>query len=231
LLLGGLNFLLAIAILLTFSRGAYLGSLTVIGFMLYVQRKFFMFLLALLLFPIAALLMPQAVTERATHGMQGNDIDAITSGRVVEIWQPLLPEITKSPLLGSGIGSILWSDAAKQQTILPVGHPHSAYLGMLLDFGLLGTAVIILFFKHMWHLFTELGKHAQDPLWRGFFTGAAACILLLLVQGTTDDSFMPTRTQPFLWLAYGMAIGFISKQKAMESFPKLSGSNATERFF
>lgn len=230
LLLGTVSSLLAIAILLTFSRGAYLGSLTVIGYLLYVRRKFLVFLLALLLLPIAALVMPQAVTERATHGMQSNDIDTISSGRVVEIWQPLLPEIMKSPLLGSGISSILWSDAAKQRAILPVGHPHSAYLGMLLDSGLLGAIIIILFFRHIWCLFTCLGRSAQDPLWRGFFTGAAACILLLLVQGVTDDSFMPTRTQPFLWLAYGMAIGFVTRQKAIENSAPLEAGNAPERY-
>jgi hypothetical protein len=214
LALAGAAAVLAGAVLMTFSRGAYLGALVVLVYLLFVQRRFILFALALLVLPLAALLMPDSVTQRATHEMHSNDVNAISSGRATDIWQPLLPDFAKSPLVGSGLGSILWSDAAKQRKILPVTHPHSAYVGALLDFGVLGTAIVFLFFWHMWRLFSRLGRALPDPLWRGFFRGAAACILLMLVQGVTDDNFMPTRSQPLLWLAYGFAVGFASRQQA-----------------
>jgi O-antigen ligase len=214
--LGATSVVLGLAVLLTFSRGAWLGSLAVIAYLLYVRRNVVLCVAALLVLPAAALLMPQSVAERATHEMGSKDVDALSSGRVDEIWQPLLPEILHSPLLGSGAGSVLWSEAARQHKILPVGHPHSAYLGALLDLGVLGTIAILLFFRHMWRLFRQLGAAAPDRLWRGFFHGAAACILLLFVQGLTDDSFLPGRTQAFLWIAYGAAVGFAGRLKARD---------------
>jgi hypothetical protein len=212
--LGVVSALLLAGVALTFSRGAYLGTLAVFGYLLYLQRRFLSFALALLVLPVAMLLMPQSVTERATHDADSKDVDSLSSGRVDEIWRPLLPEILKSPLVGSGTGSIMWSEAAKEHKILPVGHPHSAYLGALLDLGVLGTVVVLLFFRHMWRLFNRLGARLPDRLWAGFFHGAAACVLLVFVQGATDDSFLPGRTQSFLWLAYGAAIGFAARLKS-----------------
>ncbi|MFL6671708.1 MAG: O-antigen ligase family protein [Massilia sp.] len=214
--LGAVAAVLGLAVLLTFSRGAWLGSLAVIAYLLYVRRNLVLLAAALLVLPVAALLMPASVAERATHEIGSKDVDALSSGRVDEIWKPLLPEILNSPLLGSGAGSVLWSEAAKQHKILPVGHPHSAYLGALLDLGVLGTIAVLLFFRHMWRLFRQLGVSAPERLWRGFFNGAAACILLLFVQGLTDDSFLPGRTQAYLWLGYGAAVGFASRLKARE---------------
>lgn len=216
LALGVIAALLAAGVMLTFSRGAYLGFLTALAYLLFVQRKFVVILLAAVTIPLAALVMPDSVTHRATHEVGTKDVDALSSGRVDEIWLPLLPEVLRSPLAGGGVGSILWSDAARQHKILPVGHPHSAYLGALLDLGVLGTLLVLAFFAHMWRLFARLGACAPQRLWRGFFNGAAACILVVLVQGATDDSFLPGRTQSFVWLAYGIAIGFRARLRALE---------------
>jgi O-antigen ligase len=205
---------LIVAITLTFSRGAYLGFLAVVVYFLYTQRKFRIMLLGLVLIPATILLVPQAVVERATTGAQDRNIDTITAGRLDSIWRPLLPEVQSSPIIGNGLNSILWSDPARRGGILKVAHPHSAYLGVLLDLGLLGALVIILFFWHMRRLFNTLAERSNEPIWRGFFRGAVACILLLLVQGLTDDRFTPTFPQTFLWLAYGMALGLMARADA-----------------
>jgi O-antigen ligase len=206
--------ILVTAITLTFSRGGYLGFLTVIAYFLYTRKKFSIMLLGLVLMPLTILMMPQAVVERATTGAQQRNIDTISAGRIQRIWRPLLPEVQSSPIIGNGLNSILWSEPAQRGAILRVGHPHSAYLGMLLDLGLLGAFVILLFYRHMWRFFHALAKRSTEPIWRGFFRGAIACILLLLVQGLTDDRFTPTFPQTFLWLAYGMALGLTARADA-----------------
>lgn len=210
-----LNLVLAGAVVLTFSRGAWLGLLSVAFFFLVTHRRWKTGLLAVLLVSAAAF-HPGPVIERATQGMDSKNPDAISSGRLNEIWRPLLAEVARSPALGSGHGSILWSDAARQRQILPVGHPHSAFLAAILDVGLLGLILLAAFLAHMWRLFKRMSRTGDSPLWRGFFRGAMACVLLLLVQGLTDDSFFPTRTQPFLWLAYGCAVAMAARQGARQ---------------
>ena len=205
--------LLTVGIALTFSRGAYLGFLTVVGYFLLRKRRFDLLLLGLLALPVAIMFMPQSVLQRASTGLGNGDVDAISAGRVNDIWRPLLPELASSPVVGQGLSSVLWSAAARTNNFFTagrIGHPHSAYLGMLLDFGLAGAAVIVGFFLHMWRTFALLAARHPEPVWRDFFNGAGACILVLIIQGVTDDRVTPTVAQTFLWLAYGMALGFLT---------------------
>ncbi|MEI8168712.1 MAG: O-antigen ligase family protein [Rhodoferax sp.] len=209
--LGLISLTLMVAIALTFSRGAYLGFIAVVMYLLISKGQFRITLLAIIICIGAVILVPDAVIERASSGIAHGSADDISAGRVSGIWIPLVEDILSSPLIGHGRSSILWTDAAKSQSILPVGHPHSAYLATVLDYGLLGVIIFILFYIHMWRVFKTMADISIEPVWRGFFRGSMACILLLLVQGLTDDSFTPSSTQPYLWLAYGAAVGLISR--------------------
>jgi hypothetical protein len=213
LCLGGLIGILTMAIGLTFSRGAFLGYMMVLAYFLFTQRKFQMMVGVVCLVVIGAFFMPKAIVERATTGVKSGDVKDISAGRVSEIWLPLLPETMSSPLIGRGLSSVMWSNAARARTILPVGHPHSAYLGTILDFGFGGALVIIYFFRHMWQTYRKIGREHEQSIWRGYFQGAAACILLVAVQGATDDRFTPTLPQTFLWLSYGLALGVLERQR------------------
>lgn len=216
-LLGAVLVILVVAIGLTFSRGAYLGLLTVVACFLFRKRRFDFMCIGLLLIPLAMLFMPDAVVQRAATGFNDGDLDTISAGRVNDIWRPLLPSVAAAPIAGQGLSSILWSAPARTSNFFTagrIGHPHSAYLGMLLDFGLLGALVVIAFFVHMWRTFNRLAQALPMPLWRDFFAGAACCVLVLMIQGVTDDRVTPSVAQSFLWLAYGAALGFLSRQRS-----------------
>ncbi len=210
---------LGAAVMLTFSRGAFLGILAVLVYFFYTRGKLSILMIGLLLIPAAIFLMPEAVIERASLGMESGDIDTISAGRVDHIWLPLIPDVMSSPLTGHGLHAIMWSEATRHGEILPVEHPHNAYLGALLDVGVIGSVVILLFFVHMWRLYRKLVREAVDPVWRGFFTGANACILLFMVQGFTDDRFTPTFPQSFIWLSYGIAIGIAGRADGLLARP------------
>lgn len=217
-LLGILILIIVAAIGLTFSRGAFLGFFVVIGYFLFTQKKFGIIAAGVILLPLLIFLVPQALIERATTGVNNNDVGAISAGRVDDIWLPLIPSVLSNPLIGQGLSSILWSEAAHSNPVFAsgkIGHPHNAYLGVLLDFGVLGAIVIFLFFRHVWRVFKRISESPPDPIFSGFFQGAIACILLMMVQGVTDDRFTPTAAQTFLWLAYGMGIGLLPQQSAV----------------
>lgn len=215
LVLFGILGLLSVGIALTFSRGAFLGYLMIVGYFLFTQRRFQLMLAVFLIGMVGTLFMPKAIVERATTGVKSGNVAAISAGRVDDIWLPLLPQTLKSPLIGGGLSSVLWSDAARTRAILPVGHPHNAYLGLLLDFGFGGIIFIILFYRHMWQTFSQLAQQHEDLIWRAYFQGARGCIVLAGVQGMTDDRFTPTLPMVFLWLSYGLALGLLARQQAV----------------
>lgn len=207
-------------VLMTFSRGAFLGLAAVILYGVAAMRARSWPVWVLVALALVVAISSDSLAQRALHGIGGGDLGELSSGRIDAIWLPLLPEILDHPLLGAGHASILWSDAAQARTILPVGHPHSAYLAALLDVGIVGTVLIALFFVHAWRLLRRAARHAGSGALAGFFGGGAACILLLLVQGVTDDSFMPSYTHVYFWLCYGAAAGTMAGERARRAPPR-----------
>lgn len=205
--------LVVVALLLTFSRGAFFGFLVVNLLFLLWRRNLKTLLLVGALAAAALLALPSTVYERIGVGF-GAGSNAISAGRLDGLWLPLLPEVMNSPLYGNGLGSILWSapmratGGAGEAGVLGATHPHNAYLEALLDLGFLGLALLCAYFHHVWKGFRALGADpALSPALRGFYQGAAAGLAAFLISGLTDSSLAPKSEQAFLWLAIGMMYG------------------------
>ena len=203
---------------LTFSRGAFLGLAVILGYYLLTRRRISQLLLALLVIGSVAWMWPNnAFVERATTGFQTSDEDDITAGRLDQIWRPLLPTFWEAPIIGHGLASTQWATPNLRGQMLPVGHPHSAYLGVLLDLGLLGVAVVGAFFWSTWRTFRRLSQDHVDSQWRGIFEGGIVCLMCLAIQGLTDDQFVPTFPQAALWVCYGLALGHTRSMRSNEA--------------
>jgi O-antigen ligase len=196
---------------LTFSRGAFLGIFLIGVYYFWRCRKIKQLIIGLFIIAAIIFILPDPFWERAFTGIETRDADSITAGRLDRIWRPLWSVFLQSPMTGHGLSSTLWTPHMLYGRMLLVGHPHNAYLGVLLDFGLLGFGVIGLFFWSMWRLFRELCSNHPDNFWRGVFEGGSLCILILLVQAVTDDRFVPTYQHVTLWIIYGVALAHKTK--------------------
>ena len=206
--------LVMVALVLSFSRGAFLSFILINVLFLLWRRNAKTLILFGLVAACALFLLPDAVYDRVTTGFGrgfGSGSDMIAAGRIEHIWLPLLPELPKSPIFGHGLGSILWSEPMRRgagTTILAVGHPHNAYLQALLDMGIAGLILLCAYFVHVWKGFRALSVDpALDPILRGFYAGAAAGLVSLMISYFTDSSLVPVSEQVFLWLAIGMMYG------------------------
>jgi O-antigen ligase len=214
LLAGALS---VVALILTFSRGGFVAFGVACG--LYVLRRFSVktLLIGCVVVAAAAMFAPHAIYERLTAG-EGQGLDAISAGRLNGLWLPLLPEVLRHPLLGNGIGSILWSDAMHRLApglMLVVTHPHNAYLQAALDMGLTGLVLLCGYFVHVWKGFRALAKDPGiPPTLQGLFQGAAAGLLGMLVSDFTDSSLVPRPEHAFVWLAIGAMYGYRARRSA-----------------
>lgn len=206
---------LTLALLLTFSRGAFVGFLLINA--LFVLWKFNArtVALAVLGLALAALVLPGYVIDRVTLGFATGDANAVSAGRIDGIWLPLLPEVLKSPLWGHGLLSTTWSYPMETEAMLLVTHPHNAYLEALLDMGVIGLGLVAAYFWHVWKGFRSLGSNAYlSPALRGFYQGAAAGLICFLVTGMAGSSLRPVPEFAFLWLAIGMMYGQLARRPA-----------------
>jgi O-antigen ligase len=214
--------LTAVALVLTFSRGAFV-ALAVVNVLYVLWRRSPRTVIAAAVVGVAVLaLAPAVVYERLATG-EGAGLDAVSAGRLNGLWLPLLPEVLRHPLFGNGIRSILWSEAMRQgagHQVLAVSHPHNAYLEALLDMGVVGTALLCAYFVHVWRRLWALAKDpGLEPALRGFFQGAAAALLGMLVSDFTDSSLAPRPEQAFLWLAIGMMYGEYARRAVTRPLP------------
>jgi O-antigen ligase len=205
--------LIVLALTLTFSRGAFFGFIVVNLIFLATRRNATAIIIGLLALGALALAAPAAVYERLATGMDG-DLNAISAGRVDEIWLPLLPEVLHSPVWGNGLGSILWSAPQKSGRILEVTHPHNAYLQAILDMGFVGFGLLVAFFRHVWRTFrSHVDNPNLSPLLRGFHRGAMAGLASFLAAGFAGSSLYPCFEQVFIWFSIGVAYGLCHRQQ------------------
>jgi O-antigen ligase len=209
--------MVVIALVFTFSRGAFVGFLLVNLLFLLAQRNVIALLSAALFIAGIVLLLPSAVFDRLGSGWESG-LNAFSAGRLDDIWLPLLPAIWKSPFFGSGLSSILWSDAMREGFILQVTHPHNAFLRVILDMGFCGLLLFGAYFVHVWRGFCSLGRDATlSPLLRGFYQGAAVGLVSFLLAGFAGSSLTPVPEQTFLWFAIGMMYGELARKSSEQS--------------
>jgi O-antigen ligase len=207
-----------VSLVLTFSRGAFVELAVVSALYVLWRRSPRTVAFAAVVVAAALVLAPAALYERLATG-EGAGLNAISAGRVDGLWLPLLPEVLRHPLFGNGISSILWSEAMRSgagQQVLAVTHPHNAYLEALLDMGVIGTVMLCAYFVHVFRHLRELSRDPRlEPALRGFFQGAAAGLIGMLVSDFTDSSLAPRPEQAFLWLAIGMMYGECARRAAV----------------
>ncbi len=202
--------MVVVALVLTFSRGAFLGFIVVNVLFLLWRRNAKALMFFGLLAAVAALLLPGAVYDRVESGF-GGGLDAISAGRIEGIWLPLLPDVLRSPIYGNGLGSILWSEAMRTGvgvSIPGVAQAHNAYLEIVLDMGIAGLIFVCAYFVHVFKGFRALSVDpVLSPSLRGFYQGAAAGLVSFLVAGIAGSYLTPRPEQIFLWLAIGTMYG------------------------
>ena len=199
--------LVVAALVLTFSRGAFVGFIIVNGLFILSRRDPRGFLVGAVIVTGLMFLLPGTFWDRVTAGF-GGDLNALSAGRTGEIWLPLLPELWHSPFFGNGLSSILWSDAMRGERIPLVGHPHNAYLQTLLDMGVVGLLLLLAFFGLLMRDFWRASRDKSlSPTLRGFFEGASIGLASFLIAGFAGSSLTPCAEQSFLWLAAGMLYG------------------------
>ena len=206
--------LIGFALMLTFSRASIAGAMVVGA--LFLMWKFNARTLALAIIGVVLIgaVGAEAIYSRMTLGFD-QGADAVSAGRIDNIWLPLLPEIWKSPLWGSGLESILWSFPMVNESMLRVGHPHNAYLEVLLDMGLLGCVLLGAYYWSVWKGFRRFGADASlSPELRGLFQGATAGLLTYFVTCLVGSSLRPDPALSYLWIAVGLMYGMRARRPA-----------------
>lgn len=204
--------IIGVALVLTFSRGGWVvGAVGTLAFLV-VQRRLRYAFIALFLMLAAAVFMPDAVVARLTAGMNESTmphtpgkVDALTAGRVW-LWTQLAPGFWHSPLWGSGVGSVAWSEPVKRGMFFVV-HPHNVFLRIVLDLGLAGFALLFMFYRYLVRQAIVIAR-APDapPLMRALAQGLATAVVAMFLGDMAGGHYMAGPEQSVLWMAIGLLL-------------------------
>ena len=197
--------------ILTYSRGCWIGIALAMGLMIvFTRRK----LTSLLVF--AVLLAPLFIPETIMHRLLsiGNVTDTSTSYRVY-IWQGTIRMLKDFWYCGVGIGEAAFGNVYPSYSLNAVSapHAHNLYLHILSETGIIGiTAVaslLILFYKY---ISSSAIKNQENKI----TAVSLGCAMAgYLAQGMFDNVWYNYRIYFFFFvvLAFGAALKDISARE------------------
>ncbi len=203
---GGMSLILALALILTFSRGCWLGIMAAAAiFITFVAGK--LWGLALIALPVIPFILPESIINRFTS--IGDMSDSSTSYRVY-IWMGTLLMLKDFWISGIGPGTEAFTQVYPFYSYngIVAPHPHNLFLQIITESGVLGLAafllLLFLFFKNLAVGCQYFGKGNKFSV---VIVGIASAVAGFLLQGMFDNCFYNYRVFMIFWavLAIGIA--------------------------
>ena len=201
---------MCVCMLLTMSRGAWLGLLCAGAVFLVLLNPRF-----ILLFPVALValwfLLPDTVISRFTS--IGDMTDKSTTFRVY-IWMGTLAMLKDNWLSGIGPGTDAFNMVYPAYSLNGIfsPHSHSLFLQMMCDAGVAALVVfLILIFVYFRMLCSSLSRE-KDGTSRCFQIALISGVCGFLVQGMTDYSFYNYRVLFLFWVY--LALGALCARRS-----------------
>ena len=212
----------------TWSRGSWLAFIiaTMVLLLILERKVLAIYMAGILALPFAPLILPDAVTRRFLS--IGNIADTSTSYRV-SIWQGTIRMLREHFFTGIGIGiepfSIVYPEYALSG-IETAPHSHSLYLQVLVEYGIVGIAILsLIIFFFIQCCFCAMKK--ADEIYLKLFAAAGFCAVGgFLINGMTDFVWYNYRVYLMFWLVIAVTVGICrfalrNQPIAMEAMDKI----------
>ncbi len=199
---------------LTGGRGGYVTWI-LLGITLSLLRWRKLILIA----PIALLMIPivaPGVRDRMLEGFAKQENNVVTDTNMNEVtagrnraWTVATEKIMLSPVLGYGRNAMTRTGASSylfSEFREVFGHPHNAFLELLLDNGILGLLLVLpLFFKIVTRC-ASLFRDRDDLLVQAVGGAALSLALALVFAGLSALSLYPRESVVGMWAIIGLAM-------------------------
>jgi putative inorganic carbon (HCO3(-)) transporter len=195
-----LGTLLSICLVLTFSRGAWLGffaGLVLIPFLFPNVKKAIPFIC---IFIVILILIP-ALRERASYTFQsGGDADRFA------LWQSAWAMIRENPYLGKGLGTFM-DYFSRYATIKGVYYAHNCFLQIWAETGIFALLSFLLFVGSVLYKgISSVRKNLLTGQLSAVLAGFICAIFGFLIHSLFDVQLYSLQLAALFWFILGLAI-------------------------
>jgi len=198
-------------VLITLSRGAWLGLIAAICFLgLLENRKILYVTVVILLF--LGIIMPHLVKTPANIFERAKSISILSNSSNLDrrvIWQAAMQMIKDKPLFGHGLSTFMGNFAryGKEYYYLRHGiipYAHNCYLQMAAETGIVGL-VSFLTLIGTFFIYTVMSlKKIKDKFYHAVLSGASAGIIVTLVHSLVDTNLYSLQLSVLFWIMLGI---------------------------
>ncbi len=205
------------ALLLTYSRGGYLGFLLALLTVAFLKKRSLLILL-LLMGVSYRVWVPSGVEQRVemtTHQLDEDGAEIVippnsfernfeksTADRLI-IWRGALQMIRERPLLGFGFMNFQRYITRYAQIAKPMD-AHNMYLRVAVEMGLPGLAIFLLIWIVPLVVTGKLYFTTDDPLFKGISLGMVAAIMGIMVVNIWGSRFFREELVGLYWMLMGI---------------------------
>ncbi|MBR5155826.1 MAG: O-antigen ligase family protein [Clostridia bacterium] len=214
---GGMAGVMGIALILTFSRGCWIGVIVSAAiFITFVAGK--LWGLMLLALPIIPMVLPESIINR--FASIGDMKDSSTSYRVY-IWMGTIHMLKDFWVSGIGPGTEAFTQVYPfySYSSIVAPHSHNLFLQIMVESGILGivafAVLMFVFFKKLMVGYQVQGKFGEISV---MLVGIGSAVMGFLVQGLFDNCFYNYRVFMIFWsvIAIGVAAYNIANNEKTE---------------
>lgn len=200
----GATGIMFLCLLLTYSRGCYLGILIGMGvFLILLDRRFiWLAVLGLILLPFV---LPQSIISRFTS--IGNLEDSSTSYRL-NIWLGTITMLKDYWICGTGPGIDAFNQVYPLYSYNSIAAPHShnLFLQLMCDAGIVGVGIFIFILYKFFRTTCSALKIEKIKKNRVFIIAGISAILAFSVQSMFDYTFYNYKVVIMFWITLGFGI-------------------------
>lgn len=215
ILLLGTSAFAVICLLLSLSRGGYVGFLMAWLFLGMVRYRTLLVLLIAFLVTWQAV-VPPAVVQRVNMTVDGEGNLEKSADTRVKLWDDALDLFYSSPVIGSGIHTYAYMNRVGKYR-----DTHNYYLKVLAETGVVGMFFFLLLLVRMFWFGFRAFRSGRNPLTASL--GLAICAWLVCVLGVNffGDRWTYLQISGFLWVL----LGCLARAIAIENEPELAPEN------
>lgn len=198
-----------LAMLLTLSRGGWLGLvLSIAVFLILIDRRFIV--IGVICALAAVLVLPDSVINRFTS--IGNLTDGSTSYRVA-IWMGTLSMLSDYWFCGIGPGTAAFNSVypSYSYNAATAQHSHNLYLQITCETGIAGIVIFVVLLFVFFKTTCSALARTQDKTAKFRLIAVISGMLGFLLQGMSDFSFYNYRVMLLFWMY--IALGMILSRK------------------